>query len=126
MTNSGQYPRPSTVERRRRPDLWVRSLEWLAVGSWLLLFIALLLVAKAKPQVETFFERYYDLPLDPFWNLELLGYLQGLMALGLGISIIGLFINWRRSRRAEDQYCVSLIILGIISLVGLVFSSFAH
>ncbi|KIH76435.1 hypothetical protein SAMN05660860_01505 [Geoalkalibacter ferrihydriticus] len=126
MTDSGQYPRPSTVERRRHPDLWVRSLEWLAVGSWLLLFIALLLVAKAKPQVETFFERYYDLPLDPFWNLELLGYLQGLMALGLGISIIGLFINWRRSRRAEDQYCVSLIILGIISLVGLVFSSFAH
>ncbi|WP_429884745.1 hypothetical protein [Geoalkalibacter halelectricus] len=113
------YPR---IERRRRPDIWVRSLEWLAVGSWLVLFLALLLVAKAKPQVETFFERYYNLPLDPYWNLELLGYLQGLMVLGLALSVLGLFINWRRSRRAEDQCCVSLIILGVISLVGLVFS----
>jgi uncharacterized membrane protein YhaH (DUF805 family) len=115
------YPR---VERRQRADFWVRSLEWLVVGSWMLLLLALLLLSKAKPQVETFFERYYQLPLDSSWNLELLFYLRLLMGLGLCLSVAGLIINWRRSRRAGDEYRVSLLILGVISLIGLLFPAF--
>lgn len=114
------YPR---VERRQRPDFWVRSLEWLVVASWLLLLMALMVLSKAKPQVETFFERYYQLPLDSTWDLELLFYLRLLMGVGLCLSIAGLVINWRRSRRAGDEYRVSLVILGIISLIGLLFPS---
>lgn len=106
-------------ERRRREDFWVRFLEWLVVGSWFLLFIALLVFSKAKPQIETFFERYYNLPVNPDWNLEFLFYLKILMALGLLLSLLGSAINWRRSRRAEDQFRVSLVILGAISLLGL-------
>lgn len=107
-------------DRRRREDFWVRFLEWLVVGSWFLLFIALLVFSKAKPQIETFFERYYNLPVNPDWNLEFLFYLRILMILGLILSVLGLTINWRRSRRAEDQFRVSLVVLGAISLLGLV------
>ncbi|WP_305043590.1 hypothetical protein [Geoalkalibacter sp.] len=114
------YPR---VERRQRPDIWVRSLEWLVVVSWMLLLLALMVLSKAKPQVETFFERYYQLPLDSTWNLELLFYLRLLMGVGLFLSSAGLVINWRRSRRAGDEYRISLLILGGISLFGLLFPS---
>lgn len=106
-------------DRRRCEDFWVRFLEWLVVGSWFLLFIALLVFSKARPQIETFFERYYNLPVNPDWNLDFLFYLRILMILGLSLSVLGLTINWRRSRRADDQCRVSLVILGAISLLGL-------
>jgi hypothetical protein len=122
MTDSAKPSKNVPDERRQRPDAWVCSLEWFVVGSWLLMFVALLVFSKAKPQIETFFERYYNLPIDPNWNLELLFYLRLLMALGLFLSLLGLVINGFRARRAEDQWRVSLIILGIVSLLGLLFS----
>ncbi|MBE9503601.1 MAG: hypothetical protein IME96_05445 [Proteobacteria bacterium] len=38
-----------TPKKRKGPDLWLRSLRWMAVFGWLLLFAALLLASKAPP-----------------------------------------------------------------------------
>ncbi len=107
------------VERRRKPDIWVRSLEVLVVFGWLLMLAAVLVLSKAKPQVETFFDRYYDIPLRTSWDVELLGYLQGMMYLGLFLGVAGMLVNWRRGRRAEDEIRVSFLLLVILSAIGL-------
>lgn len=106
-------------ERREGPDLWIKSLRWFAVIGWLFMVAALLIFGKAKPQVETLIEKYYNIKLNITWNLELMRYIFFLMILGLGISVIGLVINIKRHQRKEDEYRVSMIILGLISLFGI-------
>jgi hypothetical protein len=106
-------------ERRKGPDFWMKSLRWFAITGWLFMVAALLIFGKAKPQVETFIERYYNIKLRITWDVEVMRYIFFLMILGLGISVIGLVINIRRHQRKDDEYRVSMIILGLISLFGI-------
>lgn len=108
-----------TACRRKGPDLWVRSLRYLALAGWLALIAALVVLDRAKPQVETFFERVYDIRLHQQWDMALARYLLWLMVAGLVLSVLGLFINARRNRRRTDQWRLSLILLGLISLAGI-------
>ena len=50
-------------DRRKGPDLWVRMLTWINMASGISLVSALFITAVAKPQVETFFDRFYNLRL---------------------------------------------------------------
>lgn len=105
--------------RRKGPDLWSRSLRYLALTGWLLLVSAFFILDYAKPKVETFFERVYDIRLQQQWDMDLARYILWLMILGLFLSIVGLIINAKRNRRRTDQWRLSLIFLGIISLAGM-------
>jgi uncharacterized oligopeptide transporter (OPT) family protein len=105
--------------RRKGPDLWSRSLRYLALAGWILLVSAFFILDKAKPKVETFFERVYDIRLHQQWDMDLARYILWLMVLGLVFSIVGLVINAKRNRRRTDQWRLSLIFLGIISLSGI-------
>lgn len=106
--------------RRKGPDFWTRSLRYLGLVGWTLLIAALVVLDQAKPQVETFFERVYDIRLQQQWDMDLARYLLWLMVLGLLLSVSGLVINSRRKRRRTDQWRLSLIFLGLISLTGMV------
>ncbi len=105
--------------RRKGPDLWSRSLRYLALAGWTLLVSAFFILDRAKPKVETFFERVYDIRLHQRWDMELARYILWLMVLGLLLSIVGLIINAHRNRRRTDQWRLSLIFLGVISLSGI-------
>jgi hypothetical protein len=105
--------------RRKGPDPWTRSLRYLALVGWLLLASAFFILDYAKPKVETFFERVYDIRLHQQWDMDLARYILWLMVLGLLLSIVGLVINAKRNRRRTDQWRLSLIFLGIISLSGM-------
>ncbi len=105
--------------RRRGPDLWIRSLRYLALAGWGALLCAFFVLVKARPQMETFFDRVYDIQLQQQWNMELARYILWLMILGLTLSLSGLVINGFRLRRRSDEWRFSLIFLGIICLSGI-------
>jgi len=107
-------------ERRKGPDLWWRAARWLAVAGWSALLGALLLLGAAKPPSETFFDRYFGVPLRTWWDPDLTPYVFYVMLFGLVFSLAGLFLNARRRRRRGDEYLVSLILLGVVSLLGII------
>lgn len=114
-------------ERRKGPDLWVRALRWIGIGGWLTLFVVFVLLDRAKPDRGTFIDLMYfqqrgiPVTLRPDWNQELVGYIFYLMIAGLCISLAGLFINAQRRRRRDDGYRAYLVILGAISLGGIIY-----
>ncbi len=105
--------------RRKGPDLWCRSLRYLALLGWLLLVSALFILDYAKPKIETFFERVYDIHLHQQWDMNLARNILWLMVLGLLLSVVGLVINAKRNRRRTDQWRLSLIFLGVLSSAGI-------
>ncbi len=93
-------------------------MRWMAVTVWGLMLTSLFLVGWAKPQVETFFDRYYNLTLRSTWDMDLARYIFICMTAGLLLSLIGLAINSRR-RRQNDEYLVSLILAAAICTGGI-------
>jgi hypothetical protein len=79
---------------------------------------ALVVTAIAKPQLETFFDRYYNLTLRTTWNMELANYIGVLLVGSFIISVIGLIINSKRLKRKDDYIRATLVLSLVISLVA--------
>ncbi len=107
-------------ERRDGPDGWSRSLKWFATIGWVLLIIALFLLAYAKPETETFFDRANNLSVRTSWNMQLAQLIYLLLCLGLLTSITGLLINFKRKRRRNEGIRDSLVVMALASLLGIV------
>lgn len=107
-------------ERRRGPDPLLRSLRWLGGLGWLSMMAALFFLDRAKPEIETFFDRWYNLSLRTSWNMELARFILYCMIAGLLLSLAGLIINFKRHRRRGDEVRISLVLLGTLSLFGII------
>ncbi len=117
MTENDTGRRP---DRRRGPDLWSKTLRWLGVFGWFVMFVAIFIIDRAKPEEENMFTKAAKVSVRKTWNQELIHYLFYLMIFGLCISVIGIVINSRRHHRKDDRFKYILIILGIISSFGIV------
>jgi len=106
-------------ERRRGPDIWERSLRYLALVGWAILIVAFFVYGRAKPQTETFFDRYYGISLRLYWDMVWLRPLLWLLVAGLSVALFGLVVNGRRHRRRGDEWRVSLVLLSLCCLAGI-------
>ncbi len=120
VTNTRMQQDRRTGDRRKGPDPLVKALEWLSVFGWLLMFAALFIIDRAKPQSENFLVKATKAEVSNTWNQELTNALFYLMIFGLCISIIGIVINSRRYRRKDDRFRITLIMLGVISIFGII------
>lgn len=91
-------------DRRRGPDVWVRLLRYMAVVGWTVLIASFFVFGRAKPQVETFIDRYYHVRVREYWDMAWLRPLLWLLVAGLVLGIVGLAINRFRHRRRSDQW----------------------
>ncbi len=111
---------PEETPRRRKgtTDIWFKSIRWLAVIGWLLMLAAIIITAIAKPESKTYFNKF-AWRLHNTWDMEVFRYFFYLMILGFCISVVGFAINIKRHRRKNDEYLVSLIVLGLTSIGGI-------
>lgn len=107
--------------RRKRPDLLLRLLTGFNAAAVICLAAALCVAAIAKPQLETFFDRYYKLQLRQTWDQNLIGYIGLLLGLSCIASIVGLIINGKRLRRKGDHVHATLVLSLLVSLIALGF-----
>lgn len=116
----GEYEPGGKLERRRKRDLVWRAARWLAVAGWAAMVAAVLLLAQAKPPTETFFDRYFGVPLRSWWDPTLTPHIFTFMVIGLAGSLAGLLFNLLRSRRRDDEFLVSLVLLAGFSALGII------
>ena len=114
------------AERRKGPDKWIYAVRSFGVVGWCLMIGALLIVDKAKPESDAFIDKEFfnrmDIPivLRTSWDQDLARYIFYLMILGCFLSVTGLVINIRRSRRKDDGYKTYLFMLAFLSVTGIV------
>ncbi len=107
------------LNRRNGPDFWVRILGWFGGISWFLMFAAMFIIDRAKPEAEKILTRTSGAEVTTTWDQTLLGYLFYLVIFGLCISTVGIMINSKRYRREEDRFRLTLIVLGMLSIIGI-------
>lgn len=112
------------VERRRQGADWqVQLLRLLALASWLLYIVALLLFHYARPEMDSGIARYYGVEIrhhwDPFYSNSLL-YVVWCSCL---FSLLSLFLGVKRSRRSSDNRRYNLTLLVLVTLAsGILFT----
>ncbi|MBB6214355.1 formate hydrogenlyase subunit 3/multisubunit Na+/H+ antiporter MnhD subunit [Anaerosolibacter carboniphilus] len=114
------YKRDVYYDRRKGPDLWVRLVNWLGLLAWGIMFFIIAITDRAKPPMETFFDRLFKVKVRQTWDIGLLQYAFYLMIALCVLCVIGLLINSRRHRRKTDKYNISLLLmmgLGIFSII---------
>ncbi|MFK5926653.1 MAG: hypothetical protein QM483_08495 [Desulfuromusa sp.] len=108
--------------RRKHPDLILRSLAWANGIAVISLFLAVCLIAIAKPKNMNFLDHFYGVQrLNPAWNMDLISYIGIMLLLSLIASVVGLILNSNRLRRKRDHLHATLILSLIVSTVSLFF-----
>jgi hypothetical protein len=105
------------IERRKGPDFLVRLIGWSKLMAWVMAMCILILVSYAKPELETFFDRMFDIHVRKSWDYELTKKAIYMAILLFFVCSCALLVNSTRRRRKEDRYSISLVLLGIISFI---------
>jgi hypothetical protein len=108
-------------DRRNKKDPLLKYLAIANAVAAIGLFVAICITAVAKPEVETFFDRFYKVNVyrRPHWDMVLVDYIAIMLAFSGITSIIGLLINSRRLKRKGDYIRATLVICLVMSVAGL-------
>ena len=110
----------SFQERRKKADWVINMATALSVVSWFVAFGVWLLLDMAAPEREDFFSRVFGGTVRGYWDTSLLPIAFILLVISF-LTCVGAFIfNMMRMRRKTDKYRKSIIIVGIITIVGIV------
>jgi len=112
----------SQKERRLGPDPIFRTVQFLNFLCGALLISALLIIDRAKPRIETFFDRFFHVHFNKGWDHDLLTanlYVVSILCL---LSIAGLLFNSMRARRKDNKFSKILIFSIIFSLAAIYFT----
>ncbi len=109
------------INQRRGPDFWCKMIRWMELLAWALALATLCLLGWAKPRNVTLYDRFFgaELPNAKSWDFYSLRWALVLLVVLCGTCAFGIFVNAYRHERKEDHYSVSLLVLGILGLVGL-------
>ena len=107
------------TERRRGPDVVVKAVWWATGISWILIITALTITGEAQPQHENFIDRLYNVTVRSNWDRSLLAYVFYILLINLATCIFGFILNMLRQRRKTDKVSKSILILGFITLLGI-------
>ena len=112
--------RSGFVDRRKRTD-WVSNMATvLSVVSWFIAFGVWGLLDKAQPDKENFFSRALGLDVRQSWDTSLLQTAFFLLIAAFVICVLAFVFNMLRKRRRSDKYKKSIIIIGGITLLGII------
>lgn len=108
-------------KRHLRHDRWFYCQLMLAILSWLVFLVALIISYYAAPEKDYGVLRYYDVTIRQFWLTPLTGYLYILLWLSAFLSYLTLIIKKYRSRRQHDNKYFSLKFLLAINILWLAY-----
>lgn len=108
-------------ERRKKNGPLLKIISVFGFVSWLLMLPVLVLLEKAKPELQTFFDRWMNLDVQSSWDVTLYRYAFYLMLLVMFLSFLGLVLNAFRMRRSTDTWRINLIVVFLLSLSGVIY-----
>ncbi len=107
-----------TKNRRRGPDVLVKSINTIAILSWMVIFAIFITFSIAKPRLMGVAPGHSSNVGG--WDSTFLQFSFYLMIVQAMLCAFGLAINANRLKRKTDTLNKSLIVFGCLSLLGIV------
>jgi len=113
-------------DRRKKPDALCKWLEIASIAVWIILFCVLIFLEDARPQIETFFDRFFEIKVRDAWDYNNLDTAFYLLVFLLLFSAFSIFLNSKRLKRSTDRIRKSFIISLIGSVIGIIIYLFGY
>jgi len=113
-------------DRRKKPDALCKWLEIASIAVWVILFCVLIFFENARPQIETFFDRFFGIEVRETWDDSKLNTAFYLLVFLLLFSAFSIFLNSKRLKRRTDRIRKSFIISLVGSVIGIVIYLFGY
>lgn len=118
MIVESQIGKPVREERRKGPDNIIKITNYLSIAALILMLPPLIIIERARPEMESLFDRWFRVTVQAGWDLELLaGSVIYIVAVFL-LSAVGLYLNTTRLRRKSDRLRYGLMIPLAFSVFG--------
>jgi len=111
---------PRFQERRRKADWITKMAAILSFISWVVVFMVWVFLDQASPERGTIFNSWFGVAVRDHWDETFFPLVFGLLLASLSLCIIALIFNKLRKRRKTDRYRKSIIIIGAITIVGII------
>jgi len=109
------------ADRRRQADWVVQAATILSVVAWIVAITVLFIIHVAAPERVDFFTHVFGGQVVTTWNAQLLWVAFILLIASLICCIAAFLFNMLRMRRKTDKYRKSVIFMGVVTLLGIVF-----
>ena len=110
------------VNKRKQADWVVNAAAVLSVIAWVFAFLVTLVLDLASPERDNFFTNFLgDGTVRAEWDTTLLPIGLILLVVSFLCCVAAFMFNMMRMRRKTDKYRKSVIIMGLLSLAGIVF-----
>ncbi|NLU32279.1 MAG: hypothetical protein GXX04_06630 [Clostridiaceae bacterium] len=103
--------------RRGKPDPIIRWLELSSIIVWIIYMFSIVAILAAKPVEEGLFDRFFDVPVRGYWDMQLLGRSIIICMIQFVISVVSIILNTRRMKRRYDIRYISHYISAPVSLL---------
>ena len=107
-------------ERRKKADWVIRMAAIMSFVSWAAAFAVWVVLYSAQPEKEHMFSRYFNIEVRDYWNTSLLPLAFTLLVASLCVCVLAFVFNMLRMKRKTDKYRKSIIIIGAITIAGIV------
>ena len=114
------------LERRKKSDWIVKMATILSLISWAFAIAVWAVLEAASPErnyefITSFFSSRLDaqIQIRSYWDTTLLPIAFLLLVASFAICLAGFIFNKMRMRRKTDKYRKSIIIIGIITILGI-------
>jgi hypothetical protein len=88
--------------------------------SWIIAFILLILIDKARPPFETFLNRLKNMPLRKTWDSDIMQNAFYFLVVLFLLSIFSIMINTIAYKKESYNFRFSSIFLSLSSLLGII------
>lgn len=110
------YNQEPRSERRVKPDLLIRLIQGITIVGLLMMLPILIFIERARPEMESLFDRWFRTSVQDGWITEFLVYALVLTAANLAITSVGVVLHFKRNKRREDRYRFSLMLPFVFSI----------
>ena len=117
----------SFTERRKKADWMVKMATILSFVSWAVVIAVWVVLDAASPEkdmkfISSIIRMHNDVQthIRTYWNQTLLSVGFVLLVASLAVCMIAFLFNKLRMRRKTDKYRKSLIVIGAITIIGIV------
>ena len=108
------------IDSRKKADWVTHMATILSAVSWVIAAIVWFVLDQAQPEKAHMFTRYFDVAVRESWNYSFIPLVLVLLNVSLLSCVAAFIFNVLRKRRKTDKYKKSVIIIGLITLVGMV------
>lgn len=104
-------------ERRTKKDWVLVWLDWSVIVTWAISVIIIGNTLLAMPQRPNTLARFYGYSSGPHWDMERIKYNMYYLLILFIVTSTSVIMNSTRMKREGDRYRLSLVIMGVLSIV---------